>query len=39
MKQKRAVLKQKPLVRDFGKDLYNTLLFLLTLIGVLWLLQ
>lgn len=36
MKQKRITLKQKSAVRDYGKDLYDAILFMIGLLGVLW---
>ena len=36
MKQKRAFLPQKHMAKDHGKNLYDTLIFLLALLLVLW---
>lgn len=36
MKHKRSVTKSQNLERDYGKDLYDTVVFLLVLLGVLW---
>lgn len=36
MKHKRSVTKSPNLERDYGKDLYDTVVFLLVLLGVLW---
>ncbi len=29
-------MKQKPAERDYGKDLYHTIIFLIALLAVLW---
>jgi hypothetical protein len=39
MKQKQSVIKQKTVSRDHGKDLYDTLLFLITIMLLLWYLK
>jgi hypothetical protein len=36
MKQKRTMTKQKSIGRDYGKDLYDTVIFLLVILMVLW---
>jgi hypothetical protein len=36
MKHKHSDVKQKVAEKDFGKDLYHTILFLLGLLAVLW---
>jgi len=36
MKQRRASSKQTTTVKDHGKDLYDALLFLITVTAVLW---
>jgi hypothetical protein len=36
MKQKRSSVKQRSQARDHGKDLFDALMFLFMLLGVLW---
>lgn len=36
MKQKRTLTKSQNIERDYGKDLFDTVIFLLLLLGVLW---
>jgi hypothetical protein len=36
MKQKRMISKSQNLERDYGKDLFDTIIFLFMLLGVLW---
>lgn len=36
MKQKRSMTKSQNLERDYGKDLFDVILFLLVLLGVLY---
>ena len=39
MKQKSTDVKQKVVGKDYGKDLYHTIIFLLGLLVVLWYLK
>jgi hypothetical protein len=36
MKQKRTAMKQKCIGRDYGKDLYDTVIVLLVVLMALW---
>lgn len=36
MKQKRVTLKHKAVGKDYGKDLFDVVIFMLMLLGVLW---
>jgi hypothetical protein len=36
MKHKRTIMKRSAGVRDHGKDLFDTLVFLMLLLAVLW---
>jgi hypothetical protein len=39
MKQKRTMTRQKAVGKDYGKDLYHTIIFLLGLLVILWYLK
>jgi hypothetical protein len=39
MKHKRTQAKQKAVGRDYGRDLYHTIIFLLGLLVILWYLK